>query len=401
MKITIWIIGIAVLLIAWSVFAAKFLQKRMITLPSNKTMTMNTWTKNWNTKLATFAWGCFRCMQPAFDETPWVIETFVGYVGWDESTATYEKVGMGQTKHREWIQITYDPSVVSYETLLETYRKQIDPTDPDGQFADKWFHYTTAIYAHDEEQAKLAELSKKLLADSNRYMKPIVTVIIPYAPFFPAEEYHQKYYTKASVRYAAYKKWSGREARVKNQDDLEIFDNQNEESLDQLDAIEDDQIISHSKSEDTNEIAFVKPDKEKLKKTLTPLQYKVTQENGTERPFDNEYHDNKREEIYIDIVSGEPLFTSFDKYDSGTGRPSFTKPIGTWAVTLKVDKSLWSTRTEVRSTFADSHLGHVFDDGPKDRGGMRYCMNSAAMAFVPIEDMEKRGYGKYLELFNN
>lgn len=377
-----------------------------------------------NYKLATFAWGCFWCMQPAFDETPGVMETFVGYAGGDARTATYEKVGMGHTKHREWIQITYDPSKVSYKTLLETYRKQIDPTDPDGQFFDKWFQYTTAIYTHDEEQEKLAELSKKLLGEGGRYSGSIATQIIPYTTFFPAEEYHQKYYQKAGVRYDAYKKWSGREDRVHSQDDLEIFDNQDnrgddllgrpqndviglqdEEDLIQLDASEGsgDELLGRSQDEvwkiTDNQTTFVKPNKEKLLKTLSPLQYKVTQEEGTEKPFDNEYWDNHREGIYIDIVSGEPLFTSFDKYDSGTGWPSFTKPIGTGAVVLKTDSSFWSTRTEVRSTFADSHLGHVFDDGPKDRGGKRYCMNSAAMAFIPKEDMEKRGYGKYLDLF--
>lgn len=331
-------------------------------------------------------------MQPAFDETPGVIETYVGYAGGDARTANYDKVSMWHTKHREWIQVTYDPSQVSYETILETYRKQIDPTDPDGQFFDKWFQYTTAIYTHDDEQYELAEMSKKILWESGRYSGSIATQIIPYTTFFPAEEYHQKYYTKAAVRYDAYKKWSGREARVHSQDDLTIFDNT--DSLDQLDVAEDE-----TWNNSNNLTTFVKPDKEKLKKTLSPLQYKVTQEEWTERPFDNEYHDNKRVWIYIDIVSGEPLFTSFDKYDSGTGRPSFVKPISSGSVTLKVDKSLWSTRTEVRSTFADSHLWHVFDDGPKDRGGMRYCMNSAAMAFVPLEEMEKRWYGKYMELF--
>ncbi len=346
-------------------------------------------------------------MQPAFDETPGVIETFVGYAGGDARTATYEKVGMGHTKHREWIQITYDPTKVSYEILLETYRKQIDPTDPDGQFFDKGFQYTTAIYTHNEEQAQLAEISKKILWESGRYSGSIATQIIPYTTFFPAEEYHQKYYQKAGVRYAAYKKWSGREAWVHSQDDLQIFtgrgdsinrpqdsDPQDEESLDQLDVAEDE-----TWNNQNNLTTFVKPDQEKLRKTLSPLQYKVTQEEGTEKPFDNEYHDNKRVGIYIDIVSGEPLFTSFDKYDSGTGWPSFVKPISSGSVILRVDSSFWSTRTEVRSTYADSHLGHVFNDGPKDRGGMRYCMNSAAMAFVPLEEMEKRGYGKYMELF--
>lgn len=354
---------------------------------------MNTKVNTTNYKLATFAWGCFRCMQPAFDALDGVIETYVGYAWGDARTANYDKVSMWHTKHREWIQVTYDPTLVSYETLLETYRKQIDPTDPDGQFFDKWFQYTTAIYTHDDEQQNLAEKSKIILWESGRYSGSIATQIIPYSTFFPAEEYHQKYYTKASVRYAAYKKGSGREDRVHNQDDLKIF-NKTKLLEDQLDAIEDE-----TWNHNNNLTTFVKPSQEQLRKTLSPLQYKVTQEEWTERSFDNEYRDNHKEWIYVDIVSGEPLFSSRDKYDSGTGRPSFTKPISADVVKEKVDNSLRSTRTEVRSTYADSHLGHVFNDGPKDAWWMRYCMNSAAMAFIPKEDMEKRGYGKYLELF--
>ncbi len=141
------------------------------------------------------------------------------------------------------------------------------------------------------------------------------------------------------------------------------------------------------------------PTKEELKKILTPLQYSVTQEADTERPFANEYNDNKEDGIYVDIVDGTPLFSSLDKYDSGTGWPSFVKPIDPSTITLKEDRKFWSTRTEVRSKHADSHLGHIFDDGPTDRGGKRYCMNSAAFRFIPVADLEKEGYGKYLSLF--
>ncbi|MGR9116992.1 MAG: peptide-methionine (R)-S-oxide reductase MsrB [Gammaproteobacteria bacterium] len=145
--------------------------------------------------------------------------------------------------------------------------------------------------------------------------------------------------------------------------------------------------------------SFKKPPQEELKHTLTPLQFEVTQQEGTERPFVNDYWNNKQAGIYVDVVSGEPLFSSLDKYDSGTGWPSFTKPINTDSIKTRIDSSLFSTRTEVRSRFADSHLGHVFDDGPIQAGGKRYCMNSAALRFIPVEKLKESGYGEYLELF--
>lgn len=376
MKISLLIISFVVVLLVWVGIFNNIYQSNSAHLPS-KSSAMNP-----NYKLATFAWWCFWCMQPAFDETPWVIQTYVGYAWWDQRTATYDKVSMGHTKHREWIQITYDPSKVDYKTLLEVFRKQIDPTNPNGQFYDTGFQYTTAIYTHDSEQELRAQESKKLLEWSGRYSKPIATVIEPYTTFFPSEEYHQKYYLKAAARYASYKTWSGRQARVHDQEDLKIFDNQ---------IIQTQEPVDHS--------IFQKPSSQELKKTLSSLQYKVTQEEGTEMPFENEYWDEHRDGLYVDIVSWEPLFTSFDKYDSGTGRPSFTKPINPEAIRTKDDYKLWVKRTEVRSTYADSHLGHVFDDGPVESWGLRYCMNSASMAFVPVEDLEKRGYGIYKVLF--
>ena len=149
-----------------------------------------------------------------------------------------------------------------------------------------------------------------------------------------------------------------------------------------------------------NSADFKKPSKEELKKKLTELQFDVTQEEGTERPFQNEYWDNHEPGIYVDVVSGEPLFSSTDKFDSGTGWPSFVKPIEVANIVTKKDRRIFMSRIEVRSKHADSHLGHVFEDGPKDRGGLRYCMNSAAMRFIPKAKLAEEGYGKYLSLFD-
>ena len=209
---------------------------------------------------------------------------------------------------------------------------------------------------------KSLKQSKQELEESGKFNKPIVTKIIPAKPFYPAEEEHQYYYKKNQFHYKTYKKGSGREQFIK--------DNWEE-----------------------------KYDKDELKKKLTPMQYFVTQENGTEQPFHNEYWDHEEEGIYVDIVSGEVLFSSKDKFDAQCGWPSFTKPIVNQQITEHVDTSHGMIRTEVRSKDADSHLGHVFDDGPKEHGGLRYCINSAALRFIKKEDMEKEGYGKYLYLF--
>lgn len=353
-------------------------------------------------KTAAFGGGCFWSTEKDFEQLPGVIMVTSGYMGGKGEHPTYDDYA--DRGFREVVLVTYDANKLSYGDLVEYLIRHIDPTDDGGTFVDRGQEYVPAIYYDNPDEARVAEEVITTVDMMKVYDKPLTIKAYPSDVFWPAEDYHQDYYKKNPVHYELYRAGSGRDIFtakhwVKMPFPSVAWGKTNPMSTSTLSA-KAAPAVSTTKSvplpAQNAWDHFVRPPLADLKKILPPLSYNVTQENGTERAFNNPYYDQHDEGIYVDIVSGEPLFSSRDKYDSGTGWPSFVKPLSKDAVIEVRENDIWGERVEIRSKIADSHLGHVFADGPRDRGGLRYCMNSAALRFIPKAEMQSQGYSEFL-----
>lgn len=320
---------------------------------------------NKNVREIYFAGGCFWGTEHFFQQIRGVVGTEVGYANGNIKNPTYEQVVSHSTGFAETVKVKYDPSQVDVKLLIDLYFKTIDPTSVNKQGNDRGDQYRTGIYFTEKGDEEVVKEEVQKLAKN--YGKPVVVETIPLKNFYKAEDYHQDYLDKNPGGYCHIE--PGLFEMAKNANPLP-------------------------------KAKYQKQDKKELKKELTAEQYRVTQENATEMPFKNEYWNETREGIYVDVTTGEPLFISTDKFESGCGWPSFSKPITKKLIDEKLDRSVGMDRVEVRSKTGDAHLGHVFTDGPADKGGLRYCINSASLKFVPKAEMEKKGYGEYLPLLD-
>jgi len=342
-------------------------------------------------RTALVAGGCFWCVEADLEKLPGVLSVVSGYAGGTTENPTYKNYGSGG--HREVVEVTYDANQVSYEDILIVTMKTTDPTDDDGTFKDRGDKYSAAFYYEDSAQKAVIDNLIREVDEFGPYDKPLAIDVEPRAPFWPAEDYHQDYYTGTltQLEYQNYRNASGRNALIERYWGTNTGPNlpwRNERDVENITQVSPSTYMWNN---------YVKPSQTELQATLDATTFKVTQKNGTERAGTSPLDKNWEEGIYVDILSGEPLFSSKDKFDSGTGWPSFVQPITPTAVTEHEDRALFSVRTEIRSAVADNHLGHVFSDGPRDRGGMRYCMNGVALKFIPKAEMEAAGYRDFMQ----
>lgn len=314
------------------------------------------------------AGGCFWGLEAYLELLDGVEFTQVGYANGDTLGPTYEDVCYHNTGHAETVYVRFDEDRLPLPRLLAYFFRAIDPTTLNRQGSDRGVQYRSGIYYMDESMKPVIDAAIDELQKSIRAM--VVVEVRPLRNYWPAEEYHQHYLAKNPHGYCHV--------------DLSV-----------LDADPGAKRNRHSAAAAEK---YPRPDQQNIREKLTSLQYRVTQEEATEPPFTNEFEDNHRAGLYVDVVTGEPLFSSRDKYDSGSGWPSFTRPVSPGVIIAKADHSLYPPRVEIRSRSGNSHLGHVFDDGPPDRGGRRYCLNSAALRFIPLEKLAEEGYGDYIGL---
>ena len=328
------------------------------------------------------AGGCFWGTEHFLSLVHGVIEAEVGYANSNVPNPTYREVCTGRTGAAETVKVIYNPKEVSLPFLLNLYYKTIDPTSLNKQGNDRGTQYRTGIYYTDPAERPVIE--KSLAQLQEHYSKPLAIEVGPLENFYPAEDYHQDYLDKNPGGYCHIS--PGLFKLAKEVRDTTLLNKEAQESVDA------------AATANSLERTYTKPSDSELRKKLTPLQYEVTQNAATERPYSNEYDKEFRPGIYVDIVTGEPLFLSTDKFESGCGWPAFSKPISPDLIKGYRDLSHGMDRIEVRSKSGDSHLGHVFNDGPIDKGGLRYCINSASLKFIPLADMKKEGYGDLIPL---
>lgn len=329
---------------------------------------------------ATFAGGCFWCLEADLAHLPGVFDGVrSGYTGGRTQNPTYEQVCQGDTGHYEAVSFCFDPDLVNYRALVDWFWRRIDPGNAEGQFCDVGPQYRPAIFFYDAAQRRDARDSMAELSASGALSGLNATALLPAGTFHLAEPHHQNYSLKNPRRYQLYRMGCGRDATLQR-----LW---GPEAKSPLFAY-------------TPRLPQAAPPEAELRARLSPLAYHVTREAGTEPPFDNAYHDEHRDGIYVDPVSGAPLFSSQDKFDSGTGWPSFTRPLMPGNVMTRTDTKLLAPRTEVLAWHSGNHLGHVFSDGPREEGGLRYCMNSAALRFIPLRELAAAGYGRYGGLFS-